>query len=261
MCSHPKKREGFGLATGSSASPSAMPELAQLASGVALLTVGGLAAGAAGLACCCACGDALGEAPPPAPGASARVDRPLPDPTRVWVVGHSGTGKTTTARNMAAKLGALHVDLDELHWLPGWQERPGDEMRAMLAAHLATAPGGRWVISGNYQRFVGEMLRDSMTALVWAHPLFYANQRQIWRRTAARWLDGGTCCNGNTESLQNILQLNNGSILYWCWFGRERCTGKIQLLIDEVLATGKLRPEDVLELRSLADADSLVAAC
>ena len=44
-------------------------------------------------------------------------------------LGLSGTGKTTTARRMAAKLGALHVDLDELHWLPGWQQRPAGGWR------------------------------------------------------------------------------------------------------------------------------------
>ena len=66
---------------------------------------------------------------------------------------------------MAEALGALHVDLDELHWLPGWQERPGDEMVAMLAEQLAAAPGGRWVVSGNYTRFVGSYMRAAATAL------------------------------------------------------------------------------------------------
>jgi adenylate kinase family enzyme len=216
------------------------------------------AAGVAGtLACGCAIGDSLelaAAAGPAPPGADT-------DLTRVWVVGHSGTGKTTTAGRMAERLGALHVDLDELHWLPGWRERPGAQMRAMLAALLAAAPGGRWVVSGNYTRFVGVMLRESMTALVWMRPPFFANQWQLWQRTAARWLCGDTVCNGNVETLRNILQLNSGSILYWGWSGHARCTAKLQTLVDEVLAVGRLRPADVGTLRSMGDVDALVARC
>ena len=181
------------------------------------------------------------------------------DLRRVWVIGHSGVGKTTTARRMAAELGALHVDLDELHWLPGWVERPADEMLALLVEQLATAPGGRWVVSGNYTRFVQSHMRGEITALVYLHLPFWANQQQLLARTATRWLDGGTCCNGNVEELRNIFQLNKGSILYWGWTGYERMTTKLQAIATGVLAEGRLRPSGVLVLRSVADADALVA--
>ena len=268
----------------------------------ALLAASALAAAGAALACCCcACGDAL-DADERAitaalPGAQQTAARPPgagADLTRVWVVGHSGTGKTTTAARMAAELGALHVDLDEIRWLPNWQARPAEEARALLVEALAAAPGGRWVVSGNNTK-LSAIMREGMTALVWARPGFYSNQRALWRRTAARWLAGATCCNGNAETLGNvsgvtgnlrlpvvhtqpapfsqfacdhqILQLNDGSVLYFGWSAHARMTrfnnpkGKLQVIADEERAKGRLRADDIVTLRSMADADSLVARC
>ena len=39
---------------------------------------------------------------------------------RIVVVGTSGVGKTTLAKDIAAALAIPHVELDALHWDPGW---------------------------------------------------------------------------------------------------------------------------------------------
>lgn len=216
---------------------------------------GGTAVGAAaGLVCACTFGDrvpALGHTPTYPVRADLR---------RVWVVGHSGTGKTTTARRMAERIGALHIDLDELHWLPGWKERPNDEMLRMLVDQLGKAPEGRWVVSGNYSRIVGHWMREHSTALVWMRPGFFASQRQLWVRTAKRWIDGRTVCNGNVETLSNILQFNNESILYYGWFSFGATDAKLQVLTSSLVTEGRIRQEDVITLRSLLEADELIEA-
>ncbi len=61
-----------------------------------------------------------------APGVSARVA----------VVGLSGSGKTTVAAELARILGCPHVELDALHWGPGWSEAEPETFRA--AAEAAT---------------------------------------------------------------------------------------------------------------------------
>jgi len=45
---------------------------------------------------------------------------------RINVVGTSGSGKTTVARRAAEALGVPFVELDALHWEPGWQEAPDE---------------------------------------------------------------------------------------------------------------------------------------
>ncbi|MEW5719873.1 MAG: AAA family ATPase, partial [Chloroflexota bacterium] len=66
---------------------------------------------------------------------------------RVAVVGTTGSGKTTLARELAHRLGYPHVELDALHWEPNWGEAPRDVFRARVDAALR---GDCWVIDGNY---------------------------------------------------------------------------------------------------------------
>ena len=56
---------------------------------------------------------------------------------RVVVVGCSGSGKTTFARQLARLLGSPHIELDALHWLPNWVPRPTNEFRALVAQAVA----------------------------------------------------------------------------------------------------------------------------
>jgi len=45
---------------------------------------------------------------------------------RVAVYGQTGSGKTTVAARIARCLGVPHIELDAIHWLPGWAEPPLD---------------------------------------------------------------------------------------------------------------------------------------
>ncbi len=53
------------------------------------------------------------------------------------------------ARQLAARLGLPHIELDSLWHLPGWEHRPPEEFRRLLAERMEAAADG-WVISGNY---------------------------------------------------------------------------------------------------------------
>src|SRR5262249_27270158 len=64
---------------------------------------------------------------------------PIPD--RIVVVGCAGSGKTTLAREVAARLDARHIERDAL----GDDEAPGF---AALVAAAVEAAGRRWVFDG-----------------------------------------------------------------------------------------------------------------
>lgn len=66
---------------------------------------------------------------------------------RILVVGCSGGGKSTLSQKLASRFDLHYVSMDrEIFWLPGWQMRPRQEQRQLLAAIVAK---DRWVMDGN----------------------------------------------------------------------------------------------------------------
>lgn len=67
---------------------------------------------------------------------------------RVAVVGSSGAGKSTFARELGARLGLPVLALDEHYWRPGWQRPDRERWRREQVALLTSQP--RWIADGNY---------------------------------------------------------------------------------------------------------------
>jgi len=68
---------------------------------------------------------------------------------RIVVVGSSGSGKSTMARELSRVLQAPHVELDAIRHGPHWTETPDKEFCSKIA--VATQ-GERWVVDGNYRK-------------------------------------------------------------------------------------------------------------
>ena len=131
---------------------------------------------------------------------------------RINVVGTSSVGKTTFARDLAARLDLPYVELDALYWEPGWTEASSDVMRSRVAA--AIQPVG-WVVDGNYG-IVRDLVWARADTVVW---LDYPLRTILWRyltRTLRRIRTGeelwpGT---GNRERLSMHLLQRDG-LLWW----------------------------------------------
>jgi adenylate kinase family enzyme len=131
---------------------------------------------------------------------------------RINVVGTSAVGKTTFARSMASRLGVPHVELDALHWGPGWTNAPQDVMRERVQRAVEA---DAWVVDGNYS-VVRDLVWDRAQAVIW---LDYPLRTVLWRyaaRTRRRLrsqeeLWPGT---GNREKLSMHLLQRDG-LLWW----------------------------------------------
>ncbi len=64
---------------------------------------------------------------------------------RIAVIGISGSGKTTFAKQLSAKLNLPLKHADTLEWLSGWRQRPPEELAVLHAQWLAEP---RWVFEG-----------------------------------------------------------------------------------------------------------------
>ncbi len=82
---------------------------------------------------------------------------------RIVVVGTSGSGKTTMAARLAEGLGLPHVELDAIHWGPGWTPLAVEEFRERTAEALA---GEAWSTDGNYSG-VRDIVWSRADTLVW----------------------------------------------------------------------------------------------
>lgn len=130
---------------------------------------------------------------------------------RILVVGSTGAGKTVLARELAARLGAPHVELDALHFAPNWVEVP-DEVFAERTA--AATEGGSWVVDGNYSAVMRDLAWDRAQTVVWLDYAFLVSGWRLLRRTVLRAARREELWQGNRESFRKSFA-SRDSILLW----------------------------------------------
>lgn len=111
---------------------------------------------------------------------------------RIAVVGTTGSGKTTLARQLARSLELKHVEIDALHWGPQWMPVPDDVFRQRVGDALQEES---WVIDGNYRK-VRDIIWPQAETIVWLdYPLIvilWRLFRRAIRRTTTQELLWGT---------------------------------------------------------------------
>jgi adenylate kinase family enzyme len=133
---------------------------------------------------------------------------------RISVVGNSGSGKTTFARELGRILGVPHLELDSVFHQPGWQPLDREAFRERVAAFTWQQS---WVVDGNY-RAVRDIAWDRADTVVWIDlARRRVMPRVIWR-TVRRAATRAELWNGNREPLSNFFRLKpEESIIMWAW--------------------------------------------
>lgn len=133
---------------------------------------------------------------------------------RVSVMGSSGSGKTTFAARLAARLDVPHVELDAIHHLPGWEPIQRVAFREEVARRCAD---DGWVVDGNYSavRDLVWQAADTVVFLDLPRPRVMA---QVIRRSARRVVTRQELWNGNRERLADLLSSDERrNIVIWTW--------------------------------------------
>jgi adenylate kinase family enzyme len=169
---------------------------------------------------------------------------------RAVVIGISGAGKSTFARRLAQGIGAPHVELDALHWDPGWTPAPAP----VFAARVAEATAGpAWVVDGNYSA-VRDLIWPRATHLVWLDYERLPIMARVVRRSVGRALSGRELWNGNREDWRNWWHASHPIRWAWSqWRGRRQA-------IEALLAGGAYPGLQVRRLRRPGEAAAVLQA-
>ena len=82
---------------------------------------------------------------------------------RIHVIGQGGSGKTSLAAEISARLKLPHTELDSIFWHENWQPSPPGVFEAEIEGIVA---GDRWVLDGNYSR-TRQLIWKRVDTVVW----------------------------------------------------------------------------------------------
>ena len=133
---------------------------------------------------------------------------------RVSVVGTSGTGESTLARELARRLGASWLEVDSVYHQAGGTPRDASEFRDRVAAAGA---GERWVSDGTYSA-VRDLVWARADTVVWLDLPRRTVMRRITWRTLRRVAGRAELWNGNRERWRNVFTWDKDeSVIAWAW--------------------------------------------
>lgn len=164
------------------------------------------------------------------------------------VAGRPGSGKTTLARVLAARLDLPHTELDALRHGPGWAPRP-----TFVAEVRALAAADRWVTEWQYDE-ARPLLAAGADLLVWLDLPVVVWLPQLLRRTLRRGWQREVLFGGNVEPPLRTLITDSEHIVRYGWARRHE-------VAERVVALQRERPSlEVVRLRSHAESRAWLAA-
>lgn len=128
---------------------------------------------------------------------------------RIYIIGNSAQGKTTIGKELSRQTGIVSYDMDDLFWLPNWQQIR-DEEKIEVLNNIAKKDS--WIVSGNYSKVSG-VIKENATCIIWLYYPYHMNMWRSIKRSINRAWTKKEVCNGNVESWRNLF--TKDSIILW----------------------------------------------
>jgi adenylate kinase family enzyme len=136
------------------------------------------------------------------------------------IKGTSAAGKSTFGQALAERLDLPYVELDGLYHGPNWSEPTPEVFRARVREAMDAAPEG-WVIDGNYDSRIGDLVVDQAETIVWLDLPLLVKLRRLWGRTMYRIREQPELWNGNHETWRGAF-IGRDSIFGYMFRGHVR---------------------------------------
>ncbi|MGH6993930.1 MAG: AAA family ATPase [Caulobacteraceae bacterium] len=155
-------------------------------------------------------------------------------PMRLAVVGTTGSGKTTLARQIGARLGIPVIELDALNWRPGWRDLSRIDPEELERLAKEAIAGETWVTDGNYRVALRSIFRRATEAIWLDYPRSLVMRRVIGRSVAraidAKELWPGT---GNREQWRNWFSKEHP--IRWAWATHAERRRRLEMVFADPL--------------------------
>ena len=166
---------------------------------------------------------------------------------RILIYAVTGSGKTTLAARLAQLTGLpWHSVDDEIGWEPGavapWRNRAVDDQ---LRRATELCAGDRWILDTAYRSWRGVVLARVDLVVALDYPRWVSLSRLL-RRTVRRIVDRREVCNGNVETLRQVL--SSESIIVWHFRSFPATRRRIRGWLDDPSAPATVcftRPSDL----------------
>ena len=147
---------------------------------------------------------------------------------RIVVIGTTGAGKTTLARQLSARLDIPRIELDALYWEPGWTPAFFMDFRDRVES-ATDAPA--WIADGNYHTS-RDIVWGRAEALVWLDYGFWLSLGRLLWRTWRRIFTREELWNGNRENIWNQVRIwSKDSLIHWFFKAYWRRKREIPMLL------------------------------
>jgi len=160
-----------------------------------------------------------------------------------------GSGKTTLAKEIARRIDAPHIELDEFRYQQEWVVETDERFRSNVVAIVGT---DKWVIDGNYAD-VQDLIWIRAQLLVW---IDFELPVLLWRllgRTFRRLWTREEFSNNNREQFKRVF--SSRSILIWAI----RSHGERRRRYQELLKLERYAHLQVVRLRSPSAVSAWIA--